>query len=138
MRKRRNSRRLLSSPVILPMLNVVLIAQFFYLLTGSFFQDMKSLDVSTPDDHQHYLCGAMSIEWQISLDDKSQWWLREINGDAHQMSPEAIAEFIDTHNTAWMLFEIDQDTPYFVLESVFAHFNNYNRGLRISFQTKRF
>jgi len=136
MPKRKKRGRLFNTPVILPLLNVVLIVQVFFMATTYSFRPLESVKVSLPEQTASSCHGSWVYNWTVLFDTDGQWWLREAYGEAQKMSPAEIAHFIDIHESRSILFEIDQDTPYFILESIFAHLSSKTDVSSISLATK--
>ncbi len=137
MRETRNTRKVLFSPVILPMLNVVLIVQFFYILHVSWWRTPNAPIIHTPINTLTYYCGANQADWEISLDKNAQWWIESSEVGPHKIDPQGLVDFIDQHPNDRLMLQIDEDTPYYVIASLFEHLSPPHRFQGISFRTKR-
>ncbi|MEL7529936.1 MAG: biopolymer transporter ExbD, partial [Bacteroidota bacterium] len=136
MHKTRSARKLLASPVILPMLNVVLIVQFFYILNVSFWRSPAAPIIHTPANTLTYYCGAYQVDWEISLDKNAQWWIESSEVQPQKIEPKALVDFIDQHPHDRLMLQIDENTPYDVMASLFEHLSPPHRYQGISFKTK--
>ncbi|MEM6343839.1 MAG: biopolymer transporter ExbD [Bacteroidota bacterium] len=133
----RKTNKLIFSPMILPLLNVVLIIQFPFFLDTVLWQTPYSLKINVPSQGSNDYGGIHQIDWEISLDKRAQWWIESSEVGPHKIDPQGLVDFIDQHPKDRLMLQIDENTPYYVIASLFEHLSPPHRKEGISLKTKR-